>query len=99
MASDSVATVAIWRVAPPSSRSSQAVQILYERVDLVLGEDGPAGLPIGPDVHVVPGLHRLRIAQPISQIRVGAIQGDPSEGRAVGEVREIGADDPRRGSD
>src|SRR5438093_4416156 len=95
--SASEATVAMLWATPPSSPSFQTVQILHERIDLFLGEHGPPGLPAGPDVHIVSRLDVLRIAQPVGKVRVGAIQDGSGEGRAIGEVREVGADDPQVG--
>src|SRR6266508_6769290 len=92
MPSGSVATVAILRAAP---LSSQAPQILHERVDLVFGEDGSPRLATGTDRHVVPWLDGLGVPQPVGQVRGGDVEDGPGEGRAVGEMREVGADDPR----
>src|SRR5207247_10612875 len=97
MASGSVATVAMWRTAPPSSRSFQAVQILHERVDFVLCEDGPPGGAVRTDGHVVARLDSLRVAQPSPQILVGPVLGGDGEGRTVGERGEIGPEGSRVG--
>src|SRR6476660_3982552 len=59
---------AIRRLRSGRPGSLQGLQIPYQRLDLGIAQDRSAGLSARPDLHVVPGLDRLRVAQPVRKV-------------------------------